>query len=110
MIAALPAYILGSVQIFIEDLWARLATLNSFIEGYFGLPGKLAFWILATTAILLLVGKATKITFNIIRYVLLPSAALSVVLVMFMPCWSPMKTFPMFVAATTVMMLFRKDS
>jgi hypothetical protein len=110
MIWGLPAYILGSVQIFIEDLWARLATLNSFIEGYFGPPGKWAFWILATTTILMLVGKAAKLTFNIMRYVLLPSAALSVVLVMFMPCWPPMKTFPMFVAATSVMMLFRNDS
>lgn len=110
MITGLPAYILGSVQIFIEDLWSRLATFNGFIAGYFGAPGKWAFWILAATMILLLAGKATKITFNIMRYVLLPSAALSVVLVMFMPCWPPMKTFPIFVAATTVMMLFRKDT
>jgi len=110
MITGLPAYILGSVQVFIEDLWARMATFNGYIEGYFGAPGKWAFWILAATTILLLVGKATKLTFNIMRYVLLPSAGLSVVLVMFMPCWQPMKTFPMFVAATTVMMLFRKDS
>ena len=110
MMTGLPAYILGSVQIFIEDLWSRLASFNSFIEGYFGPPGKWAFWILASTMVLLLVGKATKLTFNIMRYVLLPSAALSVVLVMFMPCWPPMKTFPMFVATTTVLMLFRKDS
>ena len=109
MITALPAYILGSVQIFFEDLWLRLASLNSFIAGYFGTPGVWALWILVATATLLLVGKATKLTFNILRYVLLPSAALSVVLVMFMPCWSPMKSFPLFVALTTVMMLFRKD-
>ena len=75
MITGLPAYILGSVQIFVEDLWARLATFNAFIEGYFGAPGKWAFWILASTMLLLLVGKATKLTFNIMRYVLLPSAA-----------------------------------
>jgi len=110
MISALPAYILGSVQVFIEDLWARMGSINSLIEGLFGAPGKWAFWILAATMVLLLAGKATKLTFNILRYVLLPSAALSVVLVMFVPAWSPMKSFPAFVAVTTVAMLFRKDS
>lgn len=101
------AYILGSVQVFFEDLWSQLATFNGFIESYFGAPGKWAFWILISTVTLLLIGKATKLTFNVLRYVLLPSAALSVVLVMIFPCYSPMKSFPLFVALATVMLLFR---
>jgi hypothetical protein len=109
MIGTTLAYILGSIQVFFEDLWSNLASVNSFIEGHFGVPGKWAFWLLIGTMILLLVGKATKLTFNVLRYVLLPSVALSVVLLIVFPCWSPMKSLPLFVAATTAMMLFRND-
>lgn len=109
MIGTTLAYILGSVQVFFEGLWSRLATLNSFIEGYFGAPGKWAFWFLAGSMILLLIGKATKLTFNVLRYVVLPSVALSVALLIIFPCWSPMKSFPLFVVLTTAMMLFRSD-
>lgn len=105
----LLTYILGNVQVFVTDLWANLATFNTFIEGHFGEPGKWAFWILASSIVLLVVGKATKLAFNVMRYVLLPSAALAVVLLMLMPCWSPAKTFPLFVVVTTVMMLFRDN-
>lgn len=107
MIGMTLAYILGSVQVFFEDLWSRLASLNNFIEGYFGAPGKWAFWVLVSAMLLLLIGKAGKITFNVLRYVLLPSAALSVVVLMIFPAWSPMKSFPLFVVLSTVLMLFR---
>ncbi|MBD3297770.1 MAG: hypothetical protein GF341_03865 [candidate division Zixibacteria bacterium] len=105
----LLAYILGTVQVFINDLWSQLGGLNTAIESQFGEPAKWAFWILAAAFILLLVGKATKLTFNILRYVILPSAAMAVVLLMIMPCWSPAKTFPLFVVVTTAMMLFRSE-
>ncbi|GAB4313696.1 MAG: hypothetical protein Kow0074_00340 [Candidatus Zixiibacteriota bacterium] len=105
----LLAYILGTVQVFVTDLWTQLASLNVAIESQFGAPAKWAFWILAATFILLLVGKATKLAFNVLRYVILPSAAMAVVLLMIMPCWSPMKTFPLFVVVTTAMMLFRSE-
>ncbi len=105
----LLAYILGTVQVFINDLWSQLAGLNTAIESQFGEPAKWAFWVLASAFLLLLVGKATKLTFNILRYVILPSAAMAVVLLMIMPCWSPAKTFPLFVVATTAMLLFRSE-
>jgi len=103
----LVTYILGSVQVFVEDLWSRLATFNTLIESYFGAPGKWAFWILLSTVLLLLLGKAAKVAFDVFRYVLIPSAALSVVLLMLAPEWSAMKSFPVFVALSAVVMLFR---
>jgi hypothetical protein len=109
MIGTTLAYILGSVQVFFEGLWSRLSSLNSFIEGYFGAPGKWAFWLLVATMLLLLIGKASKLTFNVLRYVILPSVALSVILLIIFPSWSPMKSFPLFVVATTGMMLLRSD-
>ncbi len=101
------AYILGSLHVFVESFWGRCTALNTFIEGYFGPPGKWAFWILASTVLLLLVGKASKVSFNVLRYVLIPSVGLSVVLVMLVPGWSPMRSFPIFVCLTTIMMLVR---
>ncbi len=107
MTTGLLAYILGSLHVFVESFWARCTALNTLIEGYFGPPGKWAFWMLVCTVLLLLVGKATKVSFNVLKYVLIPSIGLSVVLVMLVPCWSPMKTFPILVSLTTVMMLVK---
>jgi len=105
----LVTYILGSVQVFVEDLWTRLASFNLMIESYFGPPGKWAFWILLSSVTLLLLGKAAKVAFDVFRFVLLPSAALSVVLLMLVPEWSAMKSFPVFVALSAVVMLFRSN-
>jgi hypothetical protein len=105
----LLTYILGNVQIFLTDLWTNLDTFNALITDHFGEPGKWAFWVLASAFVLLILGKATKIAFNVMRYVLLPSAGLAVLLLMLMPCWSPAKTFPLLIVVTTVMMLFRNN-
>jgi hypothetical protein len=105
----LLAYILGNVQVLVTDLWSNLASLNAAIEAQFGEPAKWAFWVLASTFALLLVGKAAKLAFNVLRYVILPSAAVAVVLLMLMPEWSPAKTFPLCVVASTALMLFRSE-
>lgn len=103
----LLAYTLGSVQVFVESLGARVAALNEFLVSQFGEAGKWAFWVLIAAFSLLLAGKAARLTFNFLRWVLLPSAAISVALVMLFPGFSPMKSFPVLVTVTTAVLLFR---
>jgi len=105
----LLAYVLGSVQVFVESLGTRVGALNELIASHFGEAGKWAFWVLAAAFGLLLAGKAAKLTFNFLRWVLLPSAAISVALVMLFPGFSPMKSFPVLVTVTTAVMLFRSQ-
>jgi len=108
MIAGLLAYILGSVQLVLAALWTRLAALDQMIRGRFGILGEYIFWGLIAGLVLLLLAKATKATFNILRFVLFPAAILTVVLLMLVPCWAPTKTFPILGAACSLVMLFRR--
>jgi hypothetical protein len=94
MIAGLFAYILGNVHVFVAAVWMRLAALDQTIQGRFGIVGKFLFWLLVAYLVLLLLTKAAKLTFAVLKYVLFPAAGLSVLLLMLVPCWSPMKTFP----------------
>jgi len=107
MIAGLLAYILGSVQVFLAELWTRLAALDHMIQGRFGILGKYVLWMLVASLVLLLLAKATRITFDVLRYVVVPAAMLTVLLLMLVPCWSPMKTFPILSGACAVAMLMR---
>jgi len=107
MIAGVLAYILGSLQVFLGTLWTRLAALDQLIQGRFGIWGKSLFWLLIAAFALLLLAKATKITFNILRLVVIPAGVLTVVLLMLMPCWSPMKTFPVLAGLCTFAMVVR---
>jgi hypothetical protein len=107
MITGLLAYILGSVQVFLAASWTRLAALDQMIQGRFGILGKCLFWLLIAGLALLVVGKATKITFNILRLVLIPAAVLTIVLLMLVPCWSPMTTFPVLAGGCALAMLTR---
>jgi len=107
MITGLLAYILSSVQVFLAELWMRLAALDHLIQGRFGILGKFVLWFLVASLVLLLLAKATKFTFNIVRFVLVPAAVLSVLLLMLVPCWSPMKTFPILSGACALAMVMR---
>ena len=107
MIAGLLAYILGSVQVFLAAAWTRLAALDQMIQGRFGILGKCVFWLFIAGLALVLLAKATAITFNVLRFVLVPAAVLTVVLLMLVPCWSPMKTFPILAGVCVFAMLAR---
>ena len=108
MIAGLLAYIFGSVQIVLAALWTRLTALDLVIQGRFGILGEYVFWGLIAGLVLLFLAKATKITFNILRFVVFPATVLTVVLLMLVPCWSPTKTFPILGAACSLVMFFRR--
>lgn len=108
MIAGLLAYILGSVQVFLAAVWMRVAALDQMIQGRFGIIGKFVFWLLAAYLMLFLISKATRFTFGFLKLVLLPAGGLSIVLLMLVPCWSPMKTFPILTGACALVTLTRR--
>lgn len=107
MIAGLASYMLSTVHVFLGALWGRVVALDFYLQNHFGRLGKYAVWAFVIFVVFVLAGHATKFTFQVVRYVLLPSAMLTVVLLMLMPCWAPMKTFPVFVAVSSVIALAR---
>jgi len=62
-----------------------LFAARSFVEERFGTPGLIAAGILLVSIFGLLVSKAVKISFDIVRYVAVPSVAVSFVATYFLP-------------------------
>ncbi len=108
MIAGLLAYILGNVQVFLAAVWMRVAALDQLIQGRFGIIGKFLFWLTVAFLVLFLITKAASLIFRVLTLVLMPAAVLSIVLLMLMPCWSPMKTFPILTGACALVTLTRR--
>ncbi|MEW5700626.1 MAG: hypothetical protein AB1792_00120 [Candidatus Zixiibacteriota bacterium] len=99
--------IIGAIQQFIAGLSGRWIEMNVWIESRYGAPVKWGIWILIAFGVLILLGRAAKAAVNLTFYVILPSAILTVLLLVLMPCWSPMKTFPILMGVTMFMLISR---
>ena len=104
---ALLTTILAAVQAFVSSLATRWMALNYWVESQYGVTVKWGMWILTAIALMLLLGRAARAAMNITCFILIPSAVLSVLLLVLMPCWSPMKTFPILMGVTTFMLISR---
>lgn len=103
----LLSHILIAVEGFLSGLAGRWAELSALATEHFGAIGPWAMWGLVAFFLLFFISKATKLAFDLLRFVVLPSAGLTIAVGMLYPCWLPMKTFPVFLAVTTAMMFFR---
>ena len=99
--------ILAATQQFIATWATRWSSLNDVVTARWGAPAKWGMWILVALLVVVVIGRAARFVVNATMYILLPAAALSVILLVLMPCWSPMKTFPVFVGVTTFMWVSR---
>jgi hypothetical protein len=104
---ALLTTILAAIQAFVAQLAGRWIMLNAWVEGHGGVTVKWGMWILAAICLMLLAVRAARAAFNLTCFVLAPSAVLTVLLLVLMPCWSPMKTFPILMGITTFMLISR---
>ena len=105
--AGILAHTLIAVRDFFSGLSGRWSDISAAVEGYLGPIGPYVLWGVAAFFGLFFLSKATKLAFDLLRLVVLPSAALSIALAMLVPCWLPMKTFPALLAVTTAMMFLR---
>jgi hypothetical protein len=96
-----------AVQQFFDGFSERWNALSATAASYLGPAGPWVLWGLVAFVVLFLLSKLTKLAFDLLRLVVLPSAAMSIALTMLVPCWAPMKTFPAFLAVTVAMMFLR---
>ena len=99
--------VLAAAQEFIASAAQRWTTLSALVEGRFGMMGKWFFWIATIVCLLFIVTHAARAAFNIVCYVIIPAAALSVLLLVLLPALSPMRTFPVLLGVTSVMLVAR---
>lgn len=103
----LLSHILIAVEGFLSGLAGRWAELSALASEHLGPIGPWVMWGLVAFFLLFFISKATKLAFDLLRLVILPSAVLTIAVGLLYPCWPPMKTFPALLAVTTAMMFFR---
>jgi hypothetical protein len=99
--------VVAAVLQFIGTWAGRWSSLNDMVTARWGAPVKWGMWILLALLGVVIIGRAARFVVNATMYILLPAAALSVILLVLMPCWSPMKTFPVMVGVTVFMWVSR---
>ena len=99
--------ILAAVSQFLDSLADRWFQLSDYIVAHLGIAGQWAFWALCAIAILVVIGFATRIVYNISRWIIIPAALLTIVGIILAPHISPMKSFPITLGAMTLVMLVR---
>lgn len=99
--------IFASATEFADRLAGRWNELNAYVTSQLGPIGQYAFWAFSALVILLILGYATRLVYNLAKWVLVPSALLSIAGLTLAPGISPMQTFPVFIGVTTLVMLAR---
>jgi len=79
---------------------------RQFIEEKFGTAGVIAAAILVVSIVGLLLGKVTKLSFNLVRFVVIPSVALTFVATYFLP-YSFVYILPVTVAFFSVVLMVK---
>ena len=90
---------------FVARLADRWQDLNTYIVTHLGNTGQYAFWAFSVLVLLIIVTYATRLVYNLAKWVLVPSALLSIAGLTLAPSISPMQTFPVFIGVTTLVML-----
>lgn len=99
--------ILTSVSEFAGRLAGRWNDLSQFVASHLGQTGQYAFWAFSALVVLIIVTYATRLVYNLAKWVLVPSALLSIAGLTLAPSISPMQTFPVFIGVTTLVMLVK---
>lgn len=99
--------VFASVTEFVGRLAERWHDVNLFVASHLGNPGQYAFWAFSALVVLIIVTYATRLVFNLAKWVLVPSALLSIAGLTLAPNISPMQTFPVFIGVTTLVMLVK---
>lgn len=97
--------IFASMTEFVQSLAGRWQDLSAFIASHLGNTGQYAFWAFSALVVLIIVTYATKLVYTLAKWVLVPSALLSIAGLTLVPQFSPMQTFPVFIGVTTLVML-----
>ena len=107
-LSGLIAWFFSAAYAFLGGLAGRWDALNTVVVEHLGTTGQWALWALLAMALLIVVAHAAKLVFNLTRWVVLPSAGLSVLTLTFAPSWSPMQTFPLFLGVTSLILIARR--
>lgn len=99
--------ILGAIGEFLSSLAGRWQDLNAFIVGQLGPVGQWAFWAASALFICIFVAYATGFVFKILRWVILPAAALSIAALTLAPSFPATRTFPVFLGLTSLVMMVK---
>ncbi len=67
------------------DSTGIIGAAKNFVQGHFGIPGLIAAGILLLSVAAILVMKIIKISFDILRYVVIPSVAITFIATYFLP-------------------------
>ena len=97
--------IFASMTEFVQSLAGRWQEFNAFVVSHLGNTGQYAFWAFSALVLLIIVTYATKLVYTLAKWVLVPSALLSIAGLTLAPNISPMQTFPVFIGVTTLVML-----
>ncbi len=97
--------IFASMTEFVQSLAGRWQDLSAFIASHLGSTGQYAFWAFSALVVLIIVTYATRLVYTLAKWVLVPSALLSIAGLTLAPQFSPMQTFPVFIGVTTLVML-----
>ena len=97
--------IFASMTEFVQSLAGRWQDLSGFIASHLGNTGQYAFWAFSALVLLIIVTYATRLVYTLAKWVLVPSALLSIAGLTLAPQFSPMQTFPVFIGVTTLVML-----
>jgi len=79
---------------------------RQFIEERFGTAGLIAAALLLVSIVALLIGKVTKLSFNLVRFVLIPSVAVTFIATYFLP-YSFTYILPVTVAFFSVVLMVK---
>ncbi len=88
------------------DSTSLIFVCKQFIQDRFGAPGLIAAIILALAVSVLLLAKILHITFDVLRYVVIPSVAVTFVATYFLP-YSFTYILPVTVALFSVVLIFK---
>ena len=105
--AGLLMTIFASMTEFVDRLAGRWTDLNAFVISHLGNLGQYAFWAFTALVLMIIVAYATRLVYNLAKWVLVPSALLSIAGLTLAPNISPMQTFPVFIGVTTLVMLVK---
>lgn len=98
--------ILQQAMTHLDDPGGFIATAKIFVEQKFGAPGLIAVGLLLAGVIGLILSKTVKLTFDIVRYVAVPSLATTFIATYFLP-YSFVYILPVAVAFFSIVLMVK---
>jgi hypothetical protein len=98
--------IMQQVSTHLPDAGSAVTTARVFIEDRFGTPGLIAAALLLLSIIGLLISKAVKMSFDVVRFVVVPAVAVTFVATYFLP-YSFVYILPVTVAFFSIVLIVK---